>query len=94
MNKPIRKHATVPPSFECGQVWQMADSSLRIGLVGKRLVHYKQFKGKSHARVSTSLAGIGELEKYLRQNKAILATNRPDHLRHSSTSPGPASRVR
>jgi len=69
----MTKKSRIPlKPFQLGQVWKLEDSSLQIGLVGKRLVHYKQFKGKSHARVSTSLAGIGELEKYLRQNKATL----------------------
>lgn len=49
----------------------MQDSNLQIQLVGKRLVHYKHYKGETK-RVSISLSGKEELEKYLRQNKGIL----------------------
>jgi len=58
--------------LQLGQVWELEDSNLQIGLVGKRLVHYKQFKGNNRVRVAASLAGIGALQKYLRQNKAVL----------------------
>ena len=58
--------------FQIGQVWDLEDSTVHIGLVGKLLVHYKQFKGKKPIGVRTSLAGIGELQKYLAQNKAVL----------------------
>ena len=69
------KKSSRPPEkqFQLGQVWELKDStSVQIGLVGKMLVHYKHFKGKKPVRVPTSLAGIGQLEKFLRQNKAIL----------------------
>ena len=69
----MKKSSGIPVTpFQVGQVWELKDSSVQIGLVGKMLVHYKQFKGKKPIRVPTSLAGIGQLEKYLRQNKAIL----------------------
>lgn len=54
-----------------GQIWQMEDSNLQIDLVGKHLVHYKLHKGKTK-RTPTSLSGILEIEKFLKQNKAIL----------------------
>lgn len=57
--------------LQSGQIWQMEDSNLQIQLVGKRLVHYKHYKGETK-RVSISLSGKEELEKYLRQNKGIL----------------------
>ena len=44
---------------------------LQIGQVGKTLVHYKRYKGKSRG-VPTSLTGIKELEKYLHTSKAKL----------------------
>ena len=69
----MKKDGPIPlEPFQLGQIWQLEGSSVQIGLVGKKLVHYKQFKGKKPVRVPTSLAGIGELEKYLRRNKAIL----------------------
>ena len=69
----MKKCSSVPPNLlEPGQVWALGDTSVQIGLVGKMLVHYKHFKGKKPIRVPTSLMGIGQLEKYLRQNKATL----------------------
>lgn len=61
--------------FRVGQIWEMEDSRVQIGLVGKMLVHYRHFKGTKPIRVPTSLAGIGHLEKYLRKNKAILLSS-------------------
>ena len=69
----MKKSSKMPPTpFQLGQIWQLDGSSVQIGLVGKLLVHYKQFKGTKPIRVPTSLAAIGQLQKYLRQNKAIL----------------------
>ena len=65
-----RSRAAQPP-FQSGQVWELADSSLHIGLVGKTLVHYKHYKGKTK-RAPISLAGIKVLEKFLKANKATL----------------------
>jgi hypothetical protein len=58
--------------FQAGHVWQMADTIVPIDMVGKTLVHYKHYRGKSKG-VPTSLASKPELEKYLTKNKAILA---------------------
>jgi len=58
-------------SLETGQIWQMAGSNVHIGVVGKRLVHYKMFKGQTK-RAPISLSGKDVLEKYLRQSKAVL----------------------
>ena len=48
-----------PPSsalvLATGQIWEMPNSSLRIGLIGKTLVHYKHYKGTC-PRASLSLA--------------------------------------
>jgi len=57
--------------FEPGQIWEVENSCLQIGQVGKTLVHYKRYKGKSRG-VPTSLSGIKDLEKYLIANKAVL----------------------
>jgi hypothetical protein len=54
-----------------GQVWQMADSSLRVDLVGNLLVHYKL--GKHNAvRVSNSIGTKTNIEHFLKKNKAVL----------------------
>jgi hypothetical protein len=58
--------------FQAGNVWQVADASVHINMVGKTLVHYKHYRGKSRG-VPTSLASKPELQKYLTDNKAILA---------------------
>ena len=58
-------------TFETGQVWEMGDSNLRIGLIGKTLVHYKHYRGAA-PRASVSLANKGVLEQFLIKNKAVL----------------------
>ena len=60
-----------PLNFTTGQVWQVGDSQYRIGMVGKRLVHYKHVSPKikrSNALLSTKAA----LEKFLQENNAVL----------------------
>ncbi|MEY2410471.1 MAG: hypothetical protein QOF48_3141 [Verrucomicrobiota bacterium] len=59
------------PPFETGQVWQMEDSNVRIGLIGKTLVHYKHFKGTT-LRAPVSLTAKRALEKFLIEKKAVL----------------------
>ena len=57
--------------LETGQVWRMAELDLQVGMIGKLLVHYKL--GKPNAvRIPNSIGGIGTIEKYLKQNKAVL----------------------
>lgn len=58
--------------LEEGQLWRMDGANLRVGMVGKLLVHYKL--GKPDAvRVSNSCNGIKTIEKYLKAHKAVLA---------------------
>ena len=57
--------------LESGQIWELQDSNLHIGMIGKTLVHYKHYKGKTK-RAPISLTGKKTLERYLQQNKAIL----------------------
>ena len=57
--------------LQSGQIWELPDSNLQIDLVGKTLVHYKHYKGKTK-RAPISLAGKKALEKYLKANKATL----------------------
>lgn len=67
-----------PPAitFETGQIWEMTDSNLRIGLIGKTLVHYKHYRGAA-PRASVSLANKGVLEQFLIKHKAVLAPPAP-----------------
>ena len=65
-----RRLITLKP-FQSGQVWELADSNVQIGLVGKFLVHYRHYKTKQ-PRVPTSLTSKVKLEKFLRENRATL----------------------
>jgi len=68
----MKKRAKISvDSFVNGQVWQMDDSNVEIQLVGKRLVHYKLYKGETK-RAPVSLAGKDALQKFLTANKGIL----------------------
>ena len=68
MNQKIRIPQT---PLETGQVWQMEDSHLHVDLVGKHLVHYKLIKHEAK-RTPMSLSNIRSVEKYLKDNKAVL----------------------
>ena len=57
--------------LETGQVWRMKGSHLDITLVGKYLVHYKLIK-QEVKRTPMSLSSIKNVEKYLKDNKAVL----------------------
>ena len=57
--------------FQTGQVWELKDSCLRIGDVGKLLVYYRNYKGK-YAKGPFSLTSKLDLGKYPTDNKAIL----------------------
>ena len=67
------KQETRPPltPFATGQIWQMQNSRLQIGTIGKTLVHYKHFRGTT-ARSPVSLTGRSSLEKFLIENNAVL----------------------
>jgi hypothetical protein len=70
----IKKIAARRPPLQSlanGQVWRMAEAMLRVTMVGKLLVHYQL--GKPNAvRVSNSINSITTIEKYLKENKAVL----------------------
>src|SRR5439155_20192951 len=57
----MRKTQMPVTALETGQVWQVDDSSVHIGIVGKRLVHYKMFKGQTK-RAPISLSGKDVLQ--------------------------------
>lgn len=65
------KSRTPFPEFQTGQVWEMPESRLQISQVGKTLVHYKHYRGKT-LRAPVSLANKAALEKYLVEQKAVL----------------------
>ena len=67
--KPLRR---IPRQrLEAGQLWRMAELNLRVGLVGKLLVHYKLAKPDA-VRSSNSCSSKATVEKYLKKNKAVL----------------------
>jgi len=70
INKTRKTGIDLPP-FQSGQIWQLFDSNVEIGLVGKRLVHFKHYK-IPEKRPRTQLSGIGVLEKFLRKHGATL----------------------
>jgi hypothetical protein len=57
--------------LETGQMWRMAELNLRVGMVGKLLVHYKLAKPNA-VRTPNSVSPIATVEKYLKKNKAVL----------------------
>jgi hypothetical protein len=58
--------------FQTGNVWELKDTFVRIGDVGRLLVHYQHYKGKDPKGQKT-LTSKRDLQKYLIENKAILA---------------------
>ena len=73
MKTKTRSPKTSPIPFETGQIWQVGSVRLKIGLVGKRLVHYKHCKGTSNA-TPVLLSAKTELEKLLRKQHAVLVS--------------------
>jgi hypothetical protein len=68
----LEKRLITLEPFQSGQVWQLADSSVQIGIVGRFLVHYRHYKTKQ-TRVPISLTSKVKLAKFLRENRAALA---------------------
>jgi len=71
MKNPAKKKRVPVEPFQPDQIWQMKDSHVRIGDVGKTLVHYKLLKGEVK-RGPIRLAGKSVLQKFLRTHKAVL----------------------
>jgi hypothetical protein len=72
MKKIMAPRRIVQPALAAGQLWRMAGADLRVGMVGKLLVHYKLGK-PNVVRVPNSINLIKTVEKYLKANKAALA---------------------
>jgi len=75
MKSKTQKSKTLLAPIQNGQVWQLNDSHLRIGLVGRTLVHYKHYKGLAK-RPPILLSGKQALEEFLRAHCAVLL---PEH---------------
>ena len=76
MKNTVRKNKTILQPIQTGQVWQMEDSQLEIGLIGKTLVHFKHYKGQVK-RSPVSLLNKDALERFLQDKGAVLAEQRP-----------------
>ena len=61
----------LPKELVTGQLWRVADMNLRLGLIGKILVHYKLAKPNA-VRIPNSVSGKTTVEDYLKKNKAVL----------------------
>jgi hypothetical protein len=85
MKRKTRKTRAVRQPLESGQIWQMEDSHLEIGLIGKTLVHYKHYKGVMK-RSPVSLLNKEALERFLQENRAVLVQ------RQAAQRPTPAAR--
>lgn len=79
-SRPLKKSTSTSrlrfPPLQQGQKWELTESNIQIGMVGKRLVHYKHFKG-GLKRAPVSIASISVLENYLQTNKAVLTVIPP-----------------
>ena len=67
----MKQSRILQEQLQNGQIWEMENSNVQIKLVGKRLVHYKIFKGQTK-RSPVSLSGKAGLVQYLTDNKAKL----------------------
>src|SRR2546425_2727129 len=83
MKKITRKSKKVVAPFESGQIWQLGEARLKIGLVGKRLVHYRHYKG-AHAS-PIFLCAKDVLEKRFQEHRAVLL---PKSAMFSPAPPG------
>lgn len=71
LNFIMKKKVNRLKPLQTGQVWEVADTNLRIGLIGKTLIHYKRYKGKTRG-VPSSITSRTELERFLKENNAVL----------------------
>jgi hypothetical protein len=83
-------------SLADGQIWQMAELNLQVGMVGKLLVHYKLAKPNA-VRVPNLVGSIATIQKFLKKNKAVLAVAIPvpvEKLKPSVARKSPAAAKR
>ena len=67
----VSRPAPLKQPLVTGQLWRVADMNLRVGLIGKILVHYKLAKPNA-VRIPNSVSGKTTVEQYLKKNKAVL----------------------
>ncbi|HVN78943.1 MAG TPA: hypothetical protein VMW38_08095 [Terriglobia bacterium] len=61
------------PPLAKGQLWKTDKAYIEIWRIGKRLIDYKMMKEPGRKAVRTQSTGIGTLEEYLKNQKAVLA---------------------
>ncbi|MEI8291301.1 MAG: hypothetical protein WCH99_17675 [Verrucomicrobiota bacterium] len=72
MPKKTAARRTQPQPLAAGQIWRMAGADLQVTSVGKLMVNYKMGK-LSAVRLHSSIGSIKAIEKYLKEQKAVLA---------------------
>jgi hypothetical protein len=62
------------PSAELaeGQLWRIQGGFVRIGHVGKSLVHYKMMNAPERRAVPVRISSIHEVQTFLQQKRAML----------------------
>jgi hypothetical protein len=70
--KLIPVNRIVQPPLEAGQLWQMAEADLVIGIVGRLQVQYKLRK-PNDVRTPNFCSSIKSVQHYLEANQAVLA---------------------
>jgi len=68
------KTATPPPSpvFVRNQLWKVSNGYIRIGEIGKSLVHYRHGAMPHHRGRPTHIISSEALKAYLQKNEAVL----------------------
>lgn len=74
-SKPARAKRAAMPAIAVGQMWKLNAGQLQITGMGKLLASYKVFRAPGQKGVQTQMSGIGNLQKYLKANKAGLMTS-------------------
>lgn len=62
--------------FQPGQVWRIGEMNLAVTMVGKLLVHYRQYKTQSRGS-GVSLCSKTDFERFLTKGKATLVESKP-----------------
>lgn len=71
MKNPLHEKTAPIQPFQSGQIWQMENSHVRIGNVGKTLVEYKVLKGEVK-RGPIRLSPKTALQEFLTVRNAVL----------------------
>lgn len=63
-------------ALEKDQLWKAVDGYVQIVEVGKRLIHYRMFKGQSGQATPIKMTTINTVQDYLMSNRAVLVKER------------------